>query len=81
MDIMKLGFDQWLEIGIRQGFCTPPICETHEGLPLSVSEEIDWESGDDPCIHIMRLYADKEQGNSVELNNQWIQRWRKEAGY
>lgn len=81
MDVLRLDFEQWLEVGIRQGFVSPPTCNTHEGVPMTVFEENDWEEGEDPCIHILRLCESKEHADGVEMNNEWIQRWRKGAGY
>lgn len=76
-----MDFEHWLEIGIRQGFCTPPTCDTHEGLPMTLFEQDDWEEGNDICIHILRLCETKEQQESIEMNNEWIKRWRIGAGY
>ena len=42
MDIMQLDFDQWLEIGVRSGWVSPPVCYTHDGLPTSVTEDAEF---------------------------------------
>lgn len=61
-------FDQWLRIGIEQGWCGPAVCYTHDGLPLSFKEEEElWEQ--DPCIHIIRLYEDLDDKKEVEENH------------
>ena len=62
-------FEEWMEFGITQGWCGPPVCETHDGLPLSEAEEEVFYNGDDPCVHIIRLYADEHQKKSVEENH------------
>jgi hypothetical protein len=66
-DMEELDFDTWLAVGIEQGWCGPPVCETHDGLPMSDEEyaimEID---GEPPCVHIIRLYADDETREAVE---------------
>ena len=68
-------FDEWMEFGIKQGWCGPPVCETHDGLPLSAVEEEVFYNGDDPCVHIVRLYEDVEQKRSVEEHHS-PSKWR-----
>jgi len=41
-------FDDWLAFGIKQGFCGPPVCSTHDGIPTSEEEDLLWEE-EDPC--------------------------------
>lgn len=62
----ETSFDEWMEFGMRKGWCGPPICSTHDGIPMSEDEESDWEQGDDPCAYIVRLYNDEEHKASVE---------------
>lgn len=62
---MDLSFDEWMAYGIDQGWCGPPVCNTHDGLPLS-QKEYDLE---DECIHIVRLYEDKEMKEQIEENH------------
>lgn len=69
-----MDFDTWLAIGREHGFCSPPVCSTHDGQPMSDAELDQWDDGDDPCIHILRLYADEWMMNEVEKN---VPQWRK----
>ncbi len=62
-------FDEWLQQGLSNGFCGPAICYPHDGLPLSEQEDEAYDAGDDPCIHIIRLYEDKETKKAVEKNH------------
>lgn len=62
-------FDQWINYGIQQGWATPPICSTHDGIPMTNQEEQAWDQGEDPCIHIIRLIADNEQPNIPPWRN------------
>jgi hypothetical protein len=62
-------FDEWLQQGLSNGFCGPAICYPHDGLPLSEQEDGAYDAGDDPCIHIIRLYEDKETKKAVEENH------------
>lgn len=71
---VELSFEQWMKIGIDFGWCGPPVCYVHDGLPLS-EEELDLIEAEDPCIHILRLYVDDEHKKSVEENHSPSQ-WR-----
>jgi hypothetical protein len=62
-------FDKWLQEGLTNGFCGPAICYPHDGLPLTILEEQEFDEGSDPCIHILRLYEDKETKLAVEENH------------
>jgi hypothetical protein len=69
MDWTKISFDIWMEAGIINGFVGAPICSTHDGIPMSADEDEQWEEGDDPCIHILRLYSSSEHKTEVEENH------------
>jgi hypothetical protein len=62
-------FDEWLQRGLLSGFCGPAVCYPHDGLPLSEQEDQFYMDGDDPCIHIIRLYEDIETKKAVEENH------------
>lgn len=68
-DLTRIEFDAWIEIGLRRGFISPPVCHTHDGMPTTAEEDEAWWEGDDPCIHIVRLYEDKETREAVEENH------------
>jgi len=40
IDLDKLQFWAWLEMGINKGWVTEPFC---------------WEDGGDPCLHVIKL--------------------------
>lgn len=63
---MTLG--EWLEIGIANKWCGPAVCYTHDGLPTSREEDLEFEEGD-PCIHIARLYESPDQALDIEENH------------
>ena len=67
---------EWLAIGINHGWCGPPVCETHDGTPTSSVEDDEFDEGQDPCIHILRLYSDDKTRAAVEANHSPSQ-WRK----
>lgn len=59
-------FEDWIKFGMDMGWCGPPVCSTHDGIPFSEQEEESWDQGDDPCVHVIRMYEDEEQKLSVE---------------
>ena len=54
-DLGEISFDDWLRLGVSLGYCTDQYCETHDGSPMHETEEIAWEAGWDPCVHVVRL--------------------------
>lgn len=66
---MDIDFEQWLALGIKNGWCGPAVCYTHDGLPTSEPEDAEFEEGNDPCLHIIRLYEDDENKAAVEANH------------
>jgi hypothetical protein len=48
-------FEKWLEYGIDSGFCSKMVCATHDGWPVSETEEELYNDGFDPCSLIVRL--------------------------
>lgn len=65
---VTMTMDAWLEFGYRNGYCTPPVCYTHDGLPTSVFEDTEFEEGD-PCVYVIRLFEDKDEKRAVEANH------------
>lgn len=63
---LEISFEQWISYGIDQGWCGPPVCYTHDGLPMSNDEEEEFSDGDDPCIHVIRMYESNDQKYSIE---------------
>ena len=69
-----MDYNEWIQIGIKNNWCGPAVCYTHDGLPSSFEEEENWDT-DEPCIHIIRLYEDEFIKESVEQNHSPSQ-WR-----
>ena len=44
-------FDEWIKLGISEGYCSQVACGLHDGIPDDNLEEV--------CIHIVRLYETK----------------------
>lgn len=53
-------FQEWMQHGVNEGWCTLPVCVTHDGLPMTDGEERLWEEGSDPCQHALRLWSGDE---------------------
>lgn len=76
----KMTREEWLEYGLENKFCGPSICETHDGVPMTEDEEKEFFDGGDPCIPMIRLYADELEAMLVEQNHSPSQ-WRKSHPY
>lgn len=51
---------EWLRLGFREGWCSRPVCNTHDGVPMTPAEEAECEQGFDPCVHVVRLYEEQD---------------------
>ena len=54
-------FEEWLQTGIAAGYCSEPVCDTHDGIPMTIAEREQFEDGYDPCIPAVRLMIDGER--------------------
>jgi len=55
LPIDRLEQREWLERGIRLGFCTPSWCYQHDiGFPTK-EMEAEWARGGDPCEVVVRI--------------------------
>lgn len=64
----NISFDDWLKLGYENGWCGPVVCYTHDGIPTSHEEDIEFDDSD-PCIHIIRMYDRPETKTAVEENH------------
>lgn len=74
-----MNFDEWIQYGIEQGWCGPPLCYTHDGLPMTMEEDDEFEEGHDPCISIIRLYEDDQMKKEIEESHgpsSWRNFWK-----
>lgn len=55
---MEMTYEEWLQTGVEEGYCSRPVCDTHDGLPRTAEEEDEWDEGGDPCLPAVRLYPD-----------------------
>lgn len=52
--------DEWIQYGIDHKYCSEPVCSTHEGLPVTKDEGLEWDKGYDPCVPGVRLWLEGE---------------------
>ena len=55
----KTDFWEWVDYGVKEGWCSEVLCDTHDGIPMTEEEEETWERGYDPCIFIIRLWDNR----------------------
>jgi hypothetical protein len=58
--MMAMSMADWLELGIKSGFCTEVVCETHDGATMTSEERDEFEDGGDPCVPVVRLWHEGE---------------------
>jgi hypothetical protein len=51
-------FAEWLVLGADMGWCSLPVCSTHDGAPLTQEEEAENDAGGDPCVPVVRLWGE-----------------------
>lgn len=56
----RMDFETWLNFGIINGYCSEQFCNTHDGYPMHESEELEWDEGNDPCAHMVRLGSETD---------------------
>jgi hypothetical protein len=70
--------EDWIRFGIEQGFCGPPVCATHDGLPTTAEEDEAWLEDEDICQHVIRPYASQVEKDAIEENHSpsvWRDTW------
>ena len=72
--IPEMSISEWLEYGKRRSWISAVVCYLHDGPPLTTDEETQLETGDEPCINIIRVYDSAEQKAEAEQDyapNHW----------
>ena len=57
---------EWINLGVEMGWCGPPVCVTHDGMPMTGEEEDEFVEGNDICVHMIRPYHDSEEKALIE---------------
>ena len=63
---LQITYWEWIKLGFDNGFCGPPVCEMHDGIPHNSKEDEELEQGQDPCINVLRLYDEPNLKAEVE---------------
>jgi hypothetical protein len=51
-------FQQWLDLGVKLGYCEEIHCMAHEGPVLTEEEDKIFIEGCDPCVPLIRVYLE-----------------------
>lgn len=62
-------WQEWYDYGLAQGYIGPSVCSTHDGIPSTAEEDEEFDEGHDPCIFVIRMYADPDERKAVEENH------------
>lgn len=62
-------FDEWIKLGYDEGFCSPPVCAIHDGLPTTAYEDSETDEALEPCVFVSRLYDSILKKKEVEANH------------
>lgn len=62
-------FEEWLQHGIQNKWCSPPTCGMHDGGFFTIAEELELDEGYDPCYTVVRLFSDADEFQSASENN------------
>lgn len=52
-------YNEWVAYGVNKRWVTLPVCDLHNGYPLTDKEQKDIDEGTDPCIYVMRIWDDE----------------------
>jgi hypothetical protein len=50
-------WNEWLSIGVTNGWVSLPICVTHEGIPSTPEEDVDIMLGEEICMYCLRVWV------------------------
>lgn len=60
--------EEWLRYGWEHGYCSPPVCVEHDGVPTSGAEDDELDEFGEFCAYAVRLYESDIQKRQVEKN-------------
>lgn len=60
--------EDWLRYGHDNGYCSPPLCCPHDGIPMT---DIEVEEPDE-CFTVVRIYKDDTQRTQILTDNTWL---------
>jgi hypothetical protein len=45
------------------------VCYSHDGVPMTATEIEELDTGEEPCLHVIRLYESMDQKKGCEAQN------------
>jgi hypothetical protein len=61
----KMDYFDWRDLGIVNGWISEPFCDTHDSGYMTEEEQQEWESGNDPCMMVFRIWEENIKTDSV----------------
>ena len=65
----EMTYEEWELLGRRNSWIGPALCLIHDGYPTTEAEDLAFDDGEDPCIHVHRLYESDANRLEVEANH------------
>lgn len=73
VELSKMTYEEFMDAlhyGYKAGWISDIKCSTHDGLPATREEEMEWEEGYDPCQPAIRFWG--ESGKPVDSVEDFI---------
>lgn len=61
----KIDYFDWRDLGIANGWISEPFCDTHDTGHMTEEEQQEWESGNDPCMMVFRIWEENINTDSI----------------
>ena len=65
----NMDYFEWRDLGIANKWISEPFCDTHDSGYMTEEEEQDWESGNDPCMFVFRIWEDNIEKKEEQLES------------
>jgi hypothetical protein len=65
----NMDYFEWRDLGIANKWISEPFCDTHDSGYMTEEEEQDWESGNDPCMFVFRIWEDNIEKEEEQLES------------
>ena len=65
----NMDYFEWRDLGIANKWISEPFCDTHDSGYMTEEEEQDWESGNDPCMFVFRIWEDNIEKKEDQLES------------
>jgi len=65
----NMDYFEWRDLGIANKWISEPFCDTHDAGFMTEEEEKEWESGNDPCMFVFRIWEDNIEKTEGQLES------------